>query len=345
MMAVKICPACKTNNPSDAEVCSNCKTSLKAIDVSTVLVPGELPSLPATVNREYIKNLPDNTLAVMIMGQQIPVMIAGRAKVFFGRVGFEEQRQTFDLSPFGAERLGVSRQHAVITPTAKGYILEDLGSTNGTWVNATRVRPYAPHALRSGDLIRFAQLTLFAYFKEPGQLSQQMFNLRLSQEMGAISLASGISLLVLEKYLLAYLKAIEGVQLIINEMRGVDDNILLVNSISYDVETHSCAVQVAGFEQVLSWAQTRLMDWRTANPDVVKKALAEAEENTQTEKLSSDSLLLKLSHAQIALMQALVDESNADLTTHQKTALLRRLTPHIQLLTTSAVELFVPPEK
>ena len=45
----------------------------------------------------------------------------------------------------------VSRQHARITRTPAGYVLEDLGSTNGTFVNGDRLA--APRVLNAGDLI------------------------------------------------------------------------------------------------------------------------------------------------------------------------------------------------
>lgn len=45
----------------------------------------------------------------------------------------------------------VSRQHARLTRTPGGFVLEDLGSTNGTFVNGERLS--APRILNPGDLI------------------------------------------------------------------------------------------------------------------------------------------------------------------------------------------------
>lgn len=45
---------------------------------------------------------------------------------------------------------GLSRQHAVITATARGFLLRDLGSQNGTTVNGA---PVTEHTLADGDLI------------------------------------------------------------------------------------------------------------------------------------------------------------------------------------------------
>ena len=54
----------------------------------------------------------------------------------------------------------VSRCHARLDWTGSGYVLEDLGSKNGTWVNGRRLE--GPTSLNDGDAIRFGDLT-FAF--------------------------------------------------------------------------------------------------------------------------------------------------------------------------------------
>lgn len=50
-----------------------------------------------------------------------------------------------------------SRRHAEITSTPEGYLIKDLGSSNGTWVNRTRIET---HLLEDGDEIRIGGSTL-----------------------------------------------------------------------------------------------------------------------------------------------------------------------------------------
>lgn len=50
-----------------------------------------------------------------------------------------------------------SRRHACIRPDAGGHRLEDLGSTNGTFVNSRQVKD---HRLVPGDVIRVASTVL-----------------------------------------------------------------------------------------------------------------------------------------------------------------------------------------
>lgn len=55
----------------------------------------------------------------------------------------------------------VSRQHARISWSETGYIVEDLGSTNGTFVNGERVA--APRVLGSGDVLRIGEQVEFVF--------------------------------------------------------------------------------------------------------------------------------------------------------------------------------------
>jgi len=56
---------------------------------------------------------------------------------------------------FDAERdLDVSSRHAAIVRKTEGFVLQDLGSRNGTFVNGQRVT--ADTLLREGDVIDLA---------------------------------------------------------------------------------------------------------------------------------------------------------------------------------------------
>ncbi len=58
----------------------------------------------------------------------------------------------------------VSRFHARVTPREETYMLEDLGSRNGTWVNRMRVRQ---HCLAHADCFRIGHFSFI--FHAPGQ--------------------------------------------------------------------------------------------------------------------------------------------------------------------------------
>ncbi|HSR47493.1 MAG TPA: FHA domain-containing protein [Anaerolineales bacterium] len=55
----------------------------------------------------------------------------------------------------------ISRQHARLTRTPGGMVLEDLGSTNGTFVNGERLT--SPRVLQSGDLVGMGENVTLTY--------------------------------------------------------------------------------------------------------------------------------------------------------------------------------------
>jgi hypothetical protein len=48
----------------------------------------------------------------------------------------------------------ISGRHAVVSRHSGAWWIEDLASTNGTFINSRRVIPDAPTVLRSGDLVQ-----------------------------------------------------------------------------------------------------------------------------------------------------------------------------------------------
>lgn len=65
-----------------------------------------------------------------------------------------------DLTDYGADEAGVSREHARITIQGSQVTIEDLKSTNFTYVNQQRLEPGEPHPIHDGDEIRLGRLKL-----------------------------------------------------------------------------------------------------------------------------------------------------------------------------------------
>jgi hypothetical protein len=80
-------------------------------------------------------------------------------EILLGRSDPVDQIQPdVDLSYHGGFEQGVSRRHAVIISEEGRYVLEDLGSTNGTVVNREKVNPGTPVNLSEGDVIHFGKM-------------------------------------------------------------------------------------------------------------------------------------------------------------------------------------------
>jgi pSer/pThr/pTyr-binding forkhead associated (FHA) protein len=65
-----------------------------------------------------------------------------------------------DLTPHGGEDGGVSRKHARLIVEGGNYFLEDLDSTNFTFVNKQKLAPKTRHPLNDGDEIRCGRVAL-----------------------------------------------------------------------------------------------------------------------------------------------------------------------------------------
>ncbi len=79
-------------------------------------------------------------------------------EVYFGRS--LTAPDTIDMSPYGAETLGVSRRHLALRPTATNLYVVDLGSTNGTMRNGHSIGINTPYSLTEGDVISLGNLQL-----------------------------------------------------------------------------------------------------------------------------------------------------------------------------------------
>jgi signal transduction histidine kinase len=64
------------------------------------------------------------------------------------------------LSPFDAQKLGVSRRHVMLRPADANLYILDLGSTNGTWKNGRSIGVNTPYNLSNGDLLTLGELEL-----------------------------------------------------------------------------------------------------------------------------------------------------------------------------------------
>jgi pSer/pThr/pTyr-binding forkhead associated (FHA) protein len=68
-----------------------------------------------------------------------------------------------DLTDHGGDEGGVSRRHARIFVEGSDLFIEDLNSTNYTYVNQQKLTPGQPHPLNSEDEVRFGRVKLIFY--------------------------------------------------------------------------------------------------------------------------------------------------------------------------------------
>ncbi len=116
-----------------------------------------LRSMPAEVRRD--------ALVFFVAGYEEPIPVVVPKRITIGRrSGSGTPRPHVDLDRYGAFDAGVSRLHAAIHREADGFFVEDLGSSNGTWVNETKLTAHERHALANASELRLGSLRLRVFF-------------------------------------------------------------------------------------------------------------------------------------------------------------------------------------
>jgi hypothetical protein len=147
-----ICPACGAEvEPGDA-FCSACGYALKAAPEAAPAeeapAPAPAPSAPTGPR-----------LVVAASGAEIP--LAAGPEILIGREDpVSGVYPDVDLTPHGGEDGGVSRRHARLLVEEGQYFVEDLDSTNFTFVNKTKIAPKTRQPLKDGDEIRCGRVAL-----------------------------------------------------------------------------------------------------------------------------------------------------------------------------------------
>ncbi|MBL8118056.1 MAG: FHA domain-containing protein [Anaerolineae bacterium] len=175
----QICPTCGHRNRPGVLICDNCGTNLvggvKATLGTRDLMREQEISQGQSVSAEQAKAVEsagstlfqdDMVLRIEIEGGATPMLVYPKQEIIFGRR--DPNTGTLpdvDLTAFAGYRMGVSRRHSSIRLQDKQLNLSDLGSSNGTFLNGTRLVSHRPYPVRDGDEIRLGQMVLKIYFQ------------------------------------------------------------------------------------------------------------------------------------------------------------------------------------
>lgn len=142
--AVK-CPACEVENTSGSAFCEECGASLGG--------PSAQPAAPAAAASAAAPSGPRLEIGVKFFLLDKDQIMIGRKSPADGIF------PDIDLTDDDPEAF-ISRRHGRIVKQGGEFIFEDTGSSNGSFVNDTRVNASVQHPLKEGDLLRLGKTEL-----------------------------------------------------------------------------------------------------------------------------------------------------------------------------------------
>jgi hypothetical protein len=123
-----------------------------------------MPTPPSAIPRGATARLEGPAIAtgprLVVMGTGAAIPLPRQGEVLVGRADPHVTPPDVDLGPYGGGQAGVSRHHARLSYRPEGWLLEDLQSTNGTFINSVPVPPEQPVRVRHGDVILCGQFSL-----------------------------------------------------------------------------------------------------------------------------------------------------------------------------------------
>jgi hypothetical protein len=173
----QVCPSCSYRNRPGVAFCDNCGMSLigdspistRSFAVTQTLVgKGPDTTMSNAVDSTGSDAFPQGTVLRLEIDGAEPILIKPKLETVFGRRDpATGSMPDVDLTPFAGYRMGVSRKHGLIKQNETGDKLElwDLGSSNGTFLNGTRLNPNKPYRIHNGDEVRFGQMGMRLYFQ------------------------------------------------------------------------------------------------------------------------------------------------------------------------------------
>jgi capsular exopolysaccharide synthesis family protein len=113
-------------------------------------------------------NAPDdikrNSL-VLFVDEDNPISMMVNERITLGRhTDVSDMETHVDLDEFGAFDAGVSRIHTAIYRKGSGFYIEDLNSSNGTFLEGVRLEAGRLYRLPSGSVLQLGEMPLRAYY-------------------------------------------------------------------------------------------------------------------------------------------------------------------------------------
>ncbi|MFZ4789497.1 MAG: FHA domain-containing protein [Candidatus Competibacteraceae bacterium] len=165
MARVRVCPTCGGENALSVIRCTQCGVSVAHIsltEAAPLALAASTEKTPAPCAKcEAL--IPLESAACPYCGESLGMEARLILEWPWGEGAIDRELivgRDLDVSPLAMQLRqygNLSRRHARLWPASDGVWIEDLGSTNGVFVNEKRLMPHQPLLLTESGLLRLAK--------------------------------------------------------------------------------------------------------------------------------------------------------------------------------------------
>ncbi len=157
------CIKCDLPIPPTAVVCPQCGTPIAP---GTVEI--DLASLTPTraISRKTTNSLfaPNASLLLRFLPLGQTLSLPMNKPLVLGRTPSIDIEQSLDLTDYGGQEHGISRQHCRLERRGAKLIVTDLASTNGTFINGQRLAAFQEATVSHGNRLILGTLHILVLF-------------------------------------------------------------------------------------------------------------------------------------------------------------------------------------
>ncbi len=159
-----VCPSCGAENLPGTLFCVQCGTYLPSggpLRTEPLPEQDEQQDMEREGAQDELANGEALSIEVEVLNTGRKVLLSAEWEILVGRLDaahgvFPE----LDLTTDGGLEQGVSRRHARIYTRNGECFVEDLDSTNYTFLNGERLTPYLPYKFKNGDTLTLGTMRL-----------------------------------------------------------------------------------------------------------------------------------------------------------------------------------------
>jgi pSer/pThr/pTyr-binding forkhead associated (FHA) protein len=167
-----ICKHCNAEQLDGTLFCSACGAGLETYSRSTTAslarkLEQAVSQTSSSLHSSPAFTKPGKIITLVVAGSGRRIRVVSKDEHILGRKDNRTGATPgVDLSEEGGYDAGVSRQHAIISVQNGVCLVEDLESSNGTFINGRQLEPYKPTAIYHRDSLTLGKLLVRVEFSQ-----------------------------------------------------------------------------------------------------------------------------------------------------------------------------------